>query len=232
MWVDVATQRNAEKGYPNNNKNANNIRRHNDGDVSDDDLSYITRRIEDRKSHSFFDKSLQEKLLHNGDIPYQRSSCVSLRDKKKKVSKQNRVASAPNIKGSIELREHSNHLTTPSSNVNKVKFLDAPHDEKVNEGIETLSVHSIDKDRISTVSSKSEFSSVASSLFSQTRHGSRKLSKARKYTRLQMLMKGCVALFTVPRGKFMLHCVSFLRVIMIQDLKKNFILNLSSTYIV
>jgi hypothetical protein len=216
--MDVAHRKIAQKSFK-DVVTANHLRG-NDDDVSDDDLTYITQQLEQRRVKDKVTDKLKVRLCQNGDVPYQvqkneNTSCTSLPGEKKvSFLRQNRIASAPNLdKPNLTTKEEE----TIELNGNKVKFLSPAYikDEKEpvmeRNGKISPAQRSIDEhDRLSTMSSKSALSSIPSSLFSSTRHRSRKLGKARKYGRLQMVGKAFIAMFRVARGKFLLHCVSFL----------------------
>jgi len=151
-------------------------------------LTYITQQLEQRRVKDKVTDKLKVRLCQNGDVPYQvqkneNTSCTSLPGEKKvSFLRQNRIASAPNLdKPNLTTKEEE----TIELNGNKVKFLSPAY-------------------------IKDEKEPVMERNGKTTRHRSRKLGKARKYGRLQMVGKAFIAMFRVARGKFLLHCVSFL----------------------
>jgi len=99
--MDVAHRKIAQKSFK-DVVTANHLRG-NDDDVSDDDLTYITQQLEQRRVKDKVTDKLKVRLCQNGDVPYQvqkneNTSCTSLPGEKKvSFLRQNRIASAPNL---------------------------------------------------------------------------------------------------------------------------------------
>lgn len=219
-WLELASKKLVRQGYET-------FQKRNKLDDLDDELSeqfedvYINETMEERKHGT--DERLKSK--HNKIISSSHMKGVAKNNRVGDAPVQKDLGSSPTVwyssdtnssrdSGQGNKKVDFSHTVSISDDMNRnnispTKVIDKSEN---NDDIEKKSLDDNLQDELKSMSLSTHSRQSSNTLYKQFGYNKttkgRKLSQARKYGRVQLLWKAIKALFTVPRGKFILHVVS------------------------